>query len=1263
MKGSISSASLPFQPSGRFVVTLLLIGLAPLLPTATSNGSQYQQSSAAFGAFSSLRSPTKIPEPSHPVLIPSLQTQRCSNGVHVFQDCDAQKGRQPSETGEASSSPLFRGPAPDLQRHCKIEEGKQQFIKRKCSAIALALMVFGSQSLGPSVPAAHASTPATPTSTVVEPELPQFLSPSRTTEYSATIHSLSEKDETTAITTETKRSTTESSSSSDRRHSSSNPYQIKTKNQFSAAFFLTLTALGTTNVISLLGETSTLTPHEKRLKRMEAEERRRQKQRERGVQRRNRILNKYKVPTPLPEVSRQPTKPKRPLSKQEQQRRLMEQVTDQVHERYRLRTEALNRKREEHRKVEGKRLRQKKLQTEAEKLQRKEELLQEEERIRQEYLQEEAENLKRKEWILEKQSPMLDTKVEQVNTLTSESAAAAAAAAKKKEEIDATLTDNSHMGRHNNTTNKINNNGDGLGPSPTGYVGKPLEVVEIIEPIIAPIATTKLSKDKNKENADATRPNTDDSNMASRKGKDQALFHRNLLQHRLTLGNQKATDTSEERASANAEENDDDDESIEPGRKTVDMIRGLYSKGDGHDLPTDSYCLKGVSSRGFQSNVKTLEQVIQHERNQRNLLKAYLDIETRRRKTAKVKKWRQKVAEARLMIEARQKENQKENKYDLLKEMFVNGELDRTRQNERQSDSNLLDDRPPEPNITSTRNDHSEKTHQQVLQQEIDQRELLKAHLAIQAKATACRKATEKEKWQRKLLDAHFVYDSKKKAGLKESKFDLLKKRLVDGRLENYVSKEEQASGKALDGQLVPEANTNKEILSLVEPETTDINAMKELQSSTTQKHELLARKLLQFRLDLERKKRSAMPESNAVAASSLDKCVDKQELFARKLLKARLDMEAKARFEQLVLQTKMLDDASGDGDSDIDKALRDAVDAAKEYVKASRSFQESLQESLLDFKHDFQEDFEAFSSLASSDLFKDEMLQSPASGLADIVNVQYTSQELRSAAVQYDLDLSELEQFMNETNCLQISDSSGLSHMSPNSSAANAHLVECPSTGAREPAELHEALQSVDPKKIDQGRSQPFAPPTTLSSNEKEGPRVLDNQQSGGVAVTRDMSSFIPVNDKNVEFTSGLLGAILGFFIGGPLFGVAGASVANYVSRDYERNEDVHKLARATVGTALGSINLAAAVLSTLAESPRVDSLSATSKKMESPWGNGVREAWENALIVMDVAGDLNHDLVEYFRSLPKVTSRLAENRSSSAVEMWRQAAHEGQH
>ncbi|CAB9518701.1 expressed unknown protein [Seminavis robusta] len=73
-----------------------------------------------------------------------------------------------------------------------------------------------------------------------------------------------------------------------------------------------------------------------------------------------------------------------------------------------------------------------------------------------------------------------------------------------------------------------------------------------------------------------------------------------------------------------------------------------------------------------------------------------------------------------------------------------------------------------------------------------------------------------------------------------------------------------------------------------------------------------------------------------------------------------------------------------------------------------------------------------------------------------------------------------------------------------------------------------------------------------------------------------------IPINEKAVELTSGLLGAAVGFSIGGPVLGLLSASAAHFVSRDYDRAGDLHDITNMISESTIGSINVAGAVLHT---------------------------------------------------------------------------------
>jgi hypothetical protein len=150
-----------------------------------------------------------------------------------------------------------------------------------------------------------------------------------------------------------------------------------------------------------------------------------------------------------------------------------------------------------------------------------------------------------------------------------------------------------------------------------------------------------------------------------------------------------------------------------------------------------------------------------------------------------------------------------------------------------------------------------------------------------------------------------------------------------------------------------------------------------------------------------------------------------------------------------------------------------------------------------------------------------------------------------------------------------------------------------------------------------------------------------------------------IPVNEAAVQLTSGILGAAVGFSIGGPALGFLSASAAHWASRDYERGGDLFDITQMVSEGTIGSINLAGAVLHTF----EVDDMllvasNATTQKI--PLLKGTGPAVKVVGEALNIIGDLNfmfvRSAVEFSKSIhfPDVDGR------STMVNDWLQKVYD---
>jgi hypothetical protein len=80
------------------------------------------------------------------------------------------------------------------------------------------------------------------------------------------------------------------------------------------------------------------------------------------------------------------------------------------------------------------------------------------------------------------------------------------------------------------------------------------------------------------------------------------------------------------------------------------------------------------------------------------------------------------------------------------------------------------------------------------------------------------------------------------------------------------------------------------------------------------------------------------------------------------------------------------------------------------------------------------------------------------------------------------------------------------------------------------------------------------FVRPSGLRMSEESAaptkPKPAPAKSSGG--------SLVPIKEETVEFTAGILGAVAGFAIGGPVLAAIGAAAANYASKSESEISDV---------------------------------------------------------------------------------------------------------
>lgn len=95
---------------------------------------------------------------------------------------------------------------------------------------------------------------------------------------------------------------------------------------------------------------------------------------------------------------------------------------------------------------------------------------------------------------------------------------------------------------------------------------------------------------------------------------------------------------------------------------------------------------------------------------------------------------------------------------------------------------------------------------------------------------------------------------------------------------------------------------------------------------------------------------------------------------------------------------------------------------------------------------------------------------------------------------------------------------------------------------------------------------------PAFVGNSNRAAIRSSSNQVVLAMAGDNDDSSpslaLVAVNEASVEFTAGIVGGALGFAIGGPVLGAAGAAAANFLSKqdDGEINEIIQTVAKSTI-------------------------------------------------------------------------------------------------
>ena len=145
-----------------------------------------------------------------------------------------------------------------------------------------------------------------------------------------------------------------------------------------------------------------------------------------------------------------------------------------------------------------------------------------------------------------------------------------------------------------------------------------------------------------------------------------------------------------------------------------------------------------------------------------------------------------------------------------------------------------------------------------------------------------------------------------------------------------------------------------------------------------------------------------------------------------------------------------------------------------------------------------------------------------------------------------------------------------------------------------------------------------------------------------------------VPINEAAVELTSGMLGAAVGFSVGGPVLGVLGASAANYFSREDARCSDMRDLTQIVSESTISSVNLAGAVLNTF----DVDDLvvNAAQKDDFKPLLASAQGTLRTAGNILSAVGDLNFLLVQ---SVVDISDRTQlPSKATELVSKWWETA-----
>ena len=430
--------------------------------------------------------------------------------------------------------------------------------------------------------------------------------------------------------------------------------------------------------------------------------------------------------TLLDSATRQPTSKSK--QEQEQKHELMHRVLAQVQERYKLRAEALQRKRQhqEHRQI----------------IKRHDDSTQ----IRFEEQDEEQ----RQQWLLWKQQQVWESKRQLVNSLAEK-----AAALKKKNTNNTHATDDN--GDDDNASGDDANNDQSNAPAsslPTQFVAPPLEVTAIMDQQEAPKST--LSPNDNDDAGD-----TDNANDLNQHDILAELNPNVEVAH---------VDHDENSGDCPVDKNSNRSEVVSqerPSLGTINIGRSILAQPQKtrdellrRTLLTHRLELDRKQARTLPHHVASAASTVE-ERLRRKLLQYRLELDQnqqgRSQNVASTTTAEERVGDA--VMEPDHEAHQ-------LLATPMPLEMTNNIKDSQEGDSFLQGghtlDNPMTASVTVEANGHhTTNNNHQVIQQERDQRKLLEARLAMEGKATSRRNGAKEEQRQRNLLEARLELEAK----------------------------------------------------------------------------------------------------------------------------------------------------------------------------------------------------------------------------------------------------------------------------------------------------------------------------------------------------------------------------------------------------------------------------------------------------------------------------------------------------------------------